>query len=39
MRTTGAHGVLVVEHGKLCGIVTTMDITRAFSQQHPTGIE
>jgi CBS domain-containing protein len=39
MRMTGAHGVLVVEHGRLCGIVTTMDITRAFSQQHPTGIE
>lgn len=39
MRTTGAHGVLVVDHGKLCGIVTTMDITRAFSQQHPTEME
>ena len=38
MRTTGAHGVLVVEHGKLCGIVTTMDITRAFAQR-PTEIE
>ena len=34
MRATGAHGVLVVEGDKLCGIVTTMDITRAFAQ-HP----
>jgi len=39
MRATGAHGVLVVDHGKLCGIVTTMDITRAYAQQHPTEIE
>ncbi len=40
MRTTGAHGVLVVEHGRLCGIVTTMDITRAFAQlSPPTEIE
>jgi CBS domain-containing protein len=39
MRTTGAHAVLVVEHGKLCGIVTTMDITRAFAQQRLTEIE
>ena len=39
MRTTGAHAVLVVEHGRLCGIVTTMDITRAFTQQRPTEIE
>jgi len=39
MRTTGAHGVLVVEHGRLCGIVTTMDITRAFAQERPTEIE
>jgi CBS domain-containing protein len=39
MRETGAHAVLVVADGKLCGIVTTMDITRAFSQQHPTEIE
>jgi CBS domain-containing protein len=30
MRSTGSHGVLVVEHDRLCGIVTTMDITRAF---------
>lgn len=36
MRMTGAHAVLVVEHGKLCGIVTTMDVTRAFAQQRPT---
>jgi len=39
MRATGAHGVLVVDHGKLCGIVTTMDVTRAYAQQHPTEIE
>ena len=39
MRVTGAHGVLVVEAGKLRGIVTTMDITRAFVQQAPTDIE
>jgi CBS domain-containing protein len=39
MRSTGAHGVLVVESGKLCGIVTTMDITRAFSQQSQSDIE
>jgi CBS domain-containing protein len=32
MRTTGSHGVLVIEHGLLCGIVTTMDIARAFSR-------
>jgi CBS domain-containing protein len=38
MRTTGAHAVLVVEHGRLCGIVTTMDVTRAFAQR-PTEIE
>jgi len=30
MRATGAHAVLVVETGRLCGIVTTMDITKAF---------
>lgn len=35
MRATGAHAVLVVEHGKLSGIVTTMDITRAFAQRSP----
>jgi CBS domain-containing protein len=39
MRMTGAHGVLVVEHGKLRGIVTTMDITRAFAEQRPTEVE
>ncbi len=39
MRVTGAHGVLVVEAGKLCGIVTTMDITRAFAQQVQADIE
>ena len=39
MRTTGAHAVLVVEQGRLCGIVTTMDITRAFAQQRPIEIE
>jgi CBS domain-containing protein len=32
MRTTGSHGVLVIEDGLLCGIVTTMDIARAFSR-------
>src|SRR3954469_8065124 len=31
--------LLVVEGGKLCGIVTTMDITRAFAQQTPTDVE
>ncbi len=30
MRLTGSHGVLVTLRGKLLGIVTTMDITRAF---------
>jgi CBS domain-containing protein len=41
MKVTGAHGVLVVEHGKLCGIVTTMDVTRAFTEHPipPTEIE
>jgi predicted transcriptional regulator len=32
MRTTGSHGVLVMEDGLLCGIVTTMDIARAVSR-------
>lgn len=31
MRRTGAHRVLVVDGGRLCGIVTTMDITRAVA--------
>jgi CBS domain-containing protein len=31
MRQTGAHRVLVVDDGRLCGIVTTMDITRAVA--------
>ena len=31
MRRTGAHRVLVVDGGRLLGIVTTMDITRAFA--------
>ncbi|HEV8499092.1 MAG TPA: CBS domain-containing protein [Gemmatimonadaceae bacterium] len=31
MRRTGAHRVLVVDRGRLCGIVTTMDITRAVA--------
>jgi CBS domain-containing protein len=31
MRATRSHGVLVVDDGKLRGIVTTMDITRAFA--------
>jgi CBS domain-containing protein len=31
MRRTGAHRVLVVDGGLLCGIVTTMDITRAVA--------
>lgn len=39
MRATGAHAVLIVEHGKLRGIVTTMDITRAFTEERPTAIE
>ena len=39
MRTTGAHAVLVVENGKLRGIITTMDITRAFAQQRLPEIE
>jgi len=34
MRTTGSHGVLVIDDGYLCGIVTTMDIARAFSRGH-----
>jgi CBS domain-containing protein len=33
MRATHSHGVLVVEGGRLCGIVTTMDITRAFAER------
>jgi CBS domain-containing protein len=33
MRATGAHGVLVVDDGRLGGIVTTMDITLAFADQ------
>jgi CBS domain-containing protein len=33
MRATRSHGVLVVEGGKLCGIVTTMDITRAYAER------
>ena len=33
MRETRSHGVLVVEDGRLCGIVTTMDITRAFAER------
>jgi len=32
MRTTGTHGVVVVENGKLRGIVTTMDIARLVSR-------
>jgi CBS domain-containing protein len=32
MRTTGSHGVLVMDDGYLCGIVTTMDIARAVSR-------
>ena len=32
MRTTGSHGVLVIDDGYLCGIVTTMDIARAVSR-------
>jgi CBS domain-containing protein len=31
MQRTRAHRVLVVDGGRLCGIVTTMDITRAFA--------
>lgn len=33
MRETRSHGVLVIEDGKLRGIVTTMDITRAFAER------
>lgn len=33
MRATRSHGVLVVEDGRLCGIVTTMDITRVFAER------
>lgn len=33
MRATHSHGVLVVEDGRLCGIVTTMDITRAYAER------
>jgi CBS domain-containing protein len=33
MRRTGAHRVLVVDRGRLCGIVTTMDITRAVASR------
>ncbi len=33
MRHTGSHGVLVIDCGRLCGIVTTMDITRAYSER------
>ena len=33
MRATHSHGVLVVEDGRLCGIVTTMDITRVFAER------
>jgi CBS domain-containing protein len=32
MRATGVHRVLVVEHDRLVGIVTTMDITRAVAE-------
>jgi predicted transcriptional regulator len=32
MRATGVHRVLVVEGTRLLGIVTTMDITRAFAE-------
>jgi len=32
MRSTGSHGVLILRSGHLCGIVTTMDIARAFSR-------
>jgi CBS domain-containing protein len=31
MERTGAHRVLVVDGGRLVGIVTTMDITRAVA--------
>lgn len=33
MESSGAHRVLVVEGGQLVGIVTTMDVTRAFAQR------
>ena len=32
MQRTGSHGVLVVDDGRLCGIFTTMDVTRLANQ-------
>ncbi|HEY7395926.1 MAG TPA: CBS domain-containing protein [Gemmatimonadaceae bacterium] len=37
MRITGSHGVLVVDQGKLRGIVTTMDIARLVSRDKRGG--
>ena len=36
MRSTGVHRVLVVDHGELVGIVTSMDLTRAVSEHKLT---
>jgi len=36
MKATGAHRVLVIEGGRLVGIVTTMDITRAVAESRLT---
>lgn len=33
MRSTGAHRAIVLDHGRLVGIITTMDITRAVADQ------
>jgi CBS domain-containing protein len=43
MKASGAHRVLVIDEGRLVGIVTTMDITRAVAENrlieraHPAG--
>jgi CBS domain-containing protein len=36
MKASGAHRVLVVDEGRLVGIVTTMDITRAVAEYRLT---
>lgn len=36
MRSNGVHRVLVVDHGELVGIVTSMDLTRAVSEHKLT---
>ena len=37
MRETGAHSALVADDGVLLGIVTTMDVTRAFADHRTEG--